>query len=453
MPTLEFVGQSARDSDFEMAQSSRLVNYYREPIPGAGQARYALKSVLGTASFADLGKLLLRRIGVVSGTLYAVAADTLYSVTTAGAATEIGTTTVGANCTIAGNNGVVTVAGGGKYYTWDGTTLAEPTAGAFSSFGSVTFLGNYTVLTEYNGRRFQWSDLADPDTLDALNFATAEGRDGDLIRGEAISGNLWLFKSDSHEIWTLTGQGGASAFSRLAGGVRDVGLKAYSLFTRFDGGAFFVGDEGTCYIIAGGRLQPVSLPAVESAIAAETPTNCFYYEDEGHKFCVVRFENRPAWVYDIATGEWHERAEGTDFGAWGALDSANFNGSWRVGTIFGVITTLTRNNADTTGEMRRTAVSRTLYGDGQRFSVRELEFRGRFGKPNLGREAKAFVRISRDNGLTWGQPMDVHLGDQGEYRSRAILRRLGADRQFTVEWNMSDETDFSVLADARVEVV
>lgn len=453
MPTLEFVGQSAQDSDFIAAQSSRLVNYYREPIPAGGQARFALKSVLGTTSFADLGELLLRAMRLVDGTLYAVVANSLYSVTSGGVATDHGTVTVGTNCSIAGNNGVVTVAGEGKYYTWDGTTLSEPTAGAFSSFGSVTFLGNYTILTEYNGRRFQWSNLADPDTLGGTNFATAEGNDGDLIRGEAIDGNLWLFKGDSHEIWTLTGQSGASAFSRLAGGVRDVGLLAYSLLAKFDGGAFFVGDEGTCYIIAGGQLQPVSTPAVETAIGAETPTNCFYYEDEGHKFCVVRFQGRPAWVFDIATGEWHERAEGTDFGAWGAVASVNAFGSWKVGDIFGKINTLTRNNADVSGEMRRTAVSRTFYSEGQRIAIPEIEFRGRFGRSDLGRDATAFVRISRDNGLTWTQPRDINLGTLGEYETRAIVRRLGTSRQFTVEWNMSDPTDFGLLADARMEVI
>lgn len=452
MPTLEFVGQSARDSDAVFAQTSRLVNLYREPIVGAGQAQYVLKSVLGMTLFVDTGGLLLRAMTLSGGQLFTVGNDRLYQITMLGGVTNLGETVVGANCSIASNNGTVTLAGGGRYYIWNGSSISQPTAGAFSDFGSVDFLGNYTLLTERNGRQFCWSDLADASTLPALNFATAEGRDGDIIRGVTISGNYWIFKSDSHEIWTLTGQSGADAFSRLSGGVRDVGLKAYGLFTRLDGGAFFLGDDGICYLVGGAALQPVSIPAVETAIGAETPVQCFYYEDEGHKMCVVRFRNRPAWVYDLSTGEWHERSEGTDFGAWTGTCSALLNGKWYVGTEGGKVNLLSRTNQDEGNAMRRTAVSRTLYLEGRRFGVSELEFRGRFGRSDLGRDAKCFIRVSRDNGLTWSGQKEKSLGDQGDYGKRVVYRKLGASRQFTVEWNMSDETDFPLLADARVEV-
>lgn len=452
MPTLEFVGQSAQDSDAIFAQTSRLVNLYREPVVAAGQSQFVLKSVLGMVSLADTGQLLARCMTTMSGNLFAVVNDKLFEVAPAGSLFNRGDVIVGEECSIASNNGTVTVAGEGRYYIWDGSSISQPTAGEFSDFGSVTFLGNYTFLTQRNGRKFCWSDLADASTLPALNFATAEGRDGDLIRAVNINGNLWLFKAESHEIWALTGQSGAEAVSRLGGGVRDIGLKAYNLITLLDGGGFFVGDDGICYLVSGASLQPVSIPAVETAIGAETPKSCFYYEDEGHKICVVRFRNRPAWCYDLSTGEWHERAEGTNLDGWTATSSALLGGSWVVGTENGGINTLSRVNADLGLAMRRTAVSRTLYLEGQRFGVSALEFRGRFGRADLGRDAECFIRVSRDNGLTWGQPISRSLGDLGEYGKRLIYRRLGSGRQFTVEWNMADASDFPMLADARVEV-
>jgi len=453
MPTLEFVGQSSQDSDAIFAQSSRLVNMYREPISSAGQAQNILKTVLGMAELADTGTLLVRQIGLSNGIAYVVANNQLFKVSSAGSIENLGAVVVGERCSVTANNGVVTIAGEGLYYTWDGATIAQPTAGQFDDFGSVDFLGNYTILTECNGRRFCWSNLADAATLPALNFATAEGRDGDLIRGLEINGNYWLFKRDSHEIWALSGESGSSALTRLSGGVRDIGLKDYSLITKLDGGGFFVGDDGICYLVSGAQLQPVSIPAVETAITAETPKSCFYYEDEGHKICVVRFRNRPSWCYDMSTGEWHERAEGANFGSWSASCAARLGGSWVVGTEGGLISTLRKASTDNGGVMRRTAVSRTLYLDGARFSVSELEFRGRFGRSDLGRDAACYIRVSRDNGLTYGEERQLSVGGLGEYRKRLIYRRLGAGRQFTVEWNMSDPTDFSMLADARVEVV
>jgi hypothetical protein len=452
MPTLEFVGQSAQDSDAIFAQSSRLVNLYREPIASMGQAQYLLKTVLGMTELADTGTLLVRQIGLSGGIAYAVANNQLFKASSAGSVENLGAVVVGENCSVAANNGVVTIAGEGLYYTWDGATIAQPTAGQFDDFGSVDFLGNYSLLTEYGGRRFCWTDLADATTLPALNFATAEGRDGDLIRGLEINGNYWLFKSDSHEIWTLSGQSGSSAFTRLAGGVRDIGLKGYNLITKLDGGGFFVGDDGICYLVSGAQLQPISIPAVETAITAETPKSCFYYEDEGHKICVVRFRNRPSWCYDMSTGEWHERAEGVTLGSWSASCSVRLGNSWVVGTEGGLLSTLGKANTDNGAVMRRTAVSRTLYLDGARFGVSALEFRGRFGRSDLGRDAACYIRISRDNSLTYGDEMQRSVGNLGDYDKRLVYRRLGAGRQFTVEWNMTDPTDFSLLSDARIEV-
>jgi len=452
MPTLEFVGQSAQDADAIFAQSSRLVNMYREPVISSGQSQYVLKSALGMSSFASTGQLLARSMTTMNGNIFLVVNDKLFEASPAGSLFNRGDVVVGEECSIASNNGTITTAGGGRYYIWNGSSITQPTAGEFEDFGSVTFLGNYTFLTERNGRKFCWSDLADASTLPALNFATAEGRDGDLIRCMNIGGNLWLFKSNSHEIWSLTGQAGASAVSRLSGGVRDIGLKGYGLITQIDGGGFFVGDDGICYLVSGASLQPVSIPAVETAIKSETPKTCFYYEDEGHKICVVRFRGRPAWCYDISTGEWHERSEGVDFGGWTATCSAAIGGLWVVGTEYGMINTLTRSNSDVSAPLRRSAISRTLYLDGQRFGVSELEFRGRFGRSDLGRDASCYIRVSRDNGLTWGQPISRSLGDLGDYGKRLIYRRLGLGRQFTVEWNMTDPTEFSMLSDARAEV-
>ncbi|WP_230685880.1 hypothetical protein, partial [Streptococcus pneumoniae] len=79
-----------------------------------------------------------------------------------------------------------------------------------------------TVLTELNGRRFQWSDIADASNLPGLNFSTADGRDDDILRPFQINGQLYIWKETSHEIWYLTGGAGAEAFERMAGGVRDV---------------------------------------------------------------------------------------------------------------------------------------------------------------------------------------------------------------------------------------
>lgn len=120
--------------------------------------------------------------------------------------------------------------------------------------------------------------------------------------------------------------------------------------------------------------------------------------------------------------------------------------------VDGTVQTLSRSNADGGTPLRRTAVSRTLYSEDKRLSVSALQFRGRFGRSDLGREAKVFIRVSRDNGISWGQYKEREVGDLGDHDARCIFRRLGQSRSFTVEMNISDPADISMLADARVEV-
>jgi hypothetical protein len=444
MAMVEFVGQSARDADNIRANPSRLVNLYREPVdPGD---KHALKSVLGTTAFADLGGVFVRAMAEVEGDIYALANLKLQKIDTGGSVTDLGVTLDDANASIAGNNGNVTAVIGGAYYLWDGATLTNPVAGAFSSFGAVEYIGNYTVLTELNGRRFQWSGVADPNDLPGLSFSTADGRDDDIIRPLALNGQLYLLKAGSIEEWYLTGEAGALAFERRVGGVTDIGLKSFGLVARFDGGAFLVGDDNRAHMLSG-QLQPVSTPAVETAIKTCDPQYCLTYDDEGHTFCVITFRDCPAWVFDVATGEWHERAQGAGLSPWQVSASARMANEWYVGRDGGAILHMERSNADEGLPLVRMARSRVLYMDGSRFVVPEVEI-----FPRVGFDAATVeLSLSRDGGITWGSPKAASWS-VGDYSRRVIWRNLGQFRQAALEVRMSDPVDVPLSSQARVKI-
>lgn len=481
MPLVEFVGRRRQDGDNIAASPARIINFYRETT-GSDKSGFVLKSVLGTTPFADIGGVFLRDMKAVGSKLFAVVGGALYCVDALGDITNLGAVEDSEETTISSNNGKVTVAAGGTYYVWDDPSLTTPSTGAFSSVGAAAFIGQYTVVTERSGRRFQWSDVADPASFDPLDFATAEGRDDDIIRPTAISGNLWLFGEASTEIWYPTGQAGPDAFQRLSGGVLDIGLKSYGLLASFDGGAFFIGDDGIAYITGGSGLQPVSEPSVETSISQNKPTRCFFYEDEGHKFCVIRFTDRPAWGYDVSSGEWHERSFGEGHAPWPAVSAVKFGSSWYLGTDVGQIHKFARVSKDAEAALVRTAVSKTLYIDGNRTRISELEFFPRVGESFLGRnqllvldagggfyleagegyllevdeiadaprDAKIWIRTSRDGGRTWGDPKERSMGDLGDYVQRTLYRSLGQYRSLTVEVNISDPIEAPLLSSARV---
>jgi hypothetical protein len=455
MPQLEFVTKSTRDADFVAATTERLLNLYPEPLPEGSPARFQIKSVLGMQGFTQLAGAFVRAFAQVAASdlserLFGLSSGRLVEIAQDGSLTDRGAIPDDPISSISGNNGDVTIVGGGRYFVWDGATLTEPTAGAFSDIGSVTFLGGYTILTELGGRQFLWSALADAGTLPGLNFATAEARDDAIIQAQAINGNLWIFKSSSIEIWAATGQANENAFSQIPGTTIDTGLRSFGLVTNIPNGAFFVGNDGKAYLAAGAQISPASNPAVETAIQQGEPTDCFYYEDEGHSLCVIRFDDRPAWVLDLATNMWHERASMT--GPWTATGSARAWGFWAVAGIGGDVSRLARTNADNTLPLIRRATSRTLYIEGERFRVMMAEFLGRMGRSSLGRPASVVMRVSRDGGLTWGNERTASMGAPGQYDQRVVYRNLGIARRLTVELTISDPADLTLLSSANVVV-
>jgi len=443
MPSLQFFGPSGRDADNLAANSARLLNCYLEPVQPGGRTAYSVKAVLGTSAFASVAGVFVRAMGEVGSLLYVVCNSRLYSIDAGGSVLDLAAVDDSPNATVTGNFGKVAITVDSRYFVWDGT-ISEPTPGAFSAFGGADYIGGYTVITEAGGRRFQWSALADAESLPGLNFSTADGKDDLCIRPFEINGSLYIFKEHSHEVWYLTSAAGAGAFQRQVGGVINVGLKAFGLICRIDLGAFMVGDDNRAYIVGQG-LTPVSNPAVETAIVTLRPQFCFTYDDEGHTFCAIIFEDGPAWVYDVATTEWHERAYGADFGPWQVSAAAQFGDRQIIGQDGGFIQQLVRSSTDAGVALPRRMVSRTATFDGERPSIAEFEIFPRQGFD----AASLMLRMSRDNGITWTAPK-VKTFAVGEYGKRIIWRALGQFRQATAEITISDAKEITMNAEGRL---
>ena len=437
---VEFVGQSVRDSDNRQADPSRLLNCYRETIGG----RPILKSTLGLSDHAALPGVFVRELIASRGNLYALSGGRASKIDDMGVVTDLGPVDDGEHATISTNNGDVLFCSAGKYYRWDGAVMTQPVAGQFSNFGSVDYIGGYTMLTEQDGIQFCWSDQLDSSTLTPLNFSSADGRDDKIIRGISIGGQYYIFKETSQEVWYNTGGAGTRAFERQAGGIYDVGLKAKGLVCIIPAGsAFYVGHDGRARII--GIPQPVSTPAVETAIKECGPEFCVSWEDEGHTFCAIVFADCPAWVYDLATGEWFERAQGTTFQPWKVSCSAKLGTKWYAGRDGAKIMVFDRSNEDGGFPLVRRAVSRLLENDGKRFVLNELEIFARTGL-----DAGAIeLSISKDRGYTFTAPRRMTWA-VGEFEKRLIRRSLGQARAFVAEITISDPIECPINAIGRV---
>ena len=448
MTRVTFVAQSSRDDSNIAASSERLVNCYAEAAPGGARTRLTIRSVPGETTLADLATGLLRAAEKVSDTIYAIAAGNLFSVTEDGTVTNLGSVGDALETSITAIGDDAAIAANGTYYVYDGT-LAAVAGGLLTDCGSVTAIDQYVVITERGGQRFEWLTQGDPQTRNALYFQDADARNDNLLRGIADGGYLVLFGEESIELWYNTGQAAELAFARLAGGVIDLGLKSYNLVVKHPGGIFFVGDDGMAYNMTGGQLGPVATPAVLTSIAGNEATACFYYEIRGHKFLCIRFSDRPAWCYDLTTQLWHERASGDR--TWETVAVAHNWGKFYAFNEGGPVYEMT-GYTDVEQALSRIQIGRTIYNDGDQFSVSELEYLARVGTTDLGRDAMVTLNVSRNGGKTFGADIDRSMGDLGDTEQRMVWRALGTYRQFTAKFTVTDAADITSYSDCNVSL-
>lgn len=460
MPVVEVFGQSARDDGNRAANASRLLNCYREPVMAGGRTRNIIRAVPGETGLGDVSSNVAA-MEAADGFLYIVANGDLVRLDVGGGSeTKLGVVSVG-NASISTNNGRITIVSGGNYYTYSPatSTFSGPLTGAFTAMGSVDYLAGYTLISESGGRRVQWSALVTPSSLPALNFASAEQTDQSITRLMVAGDLCWIFKQDGAEIWGNTGQADDLAFGYIAGSKKQVGLKSYYLAARMLDSIGFVGSDNVVYVTVGADLRPISIPPVMVAIESGQAQRCVYYESLGHKFLAIIFGDRPAWVYDVATGEWHERASGPDYDAWNMRATALYNGTWYGADITGRVSYFGAATSPGAQEM----VSATLQLEQPR-RVARLEmlaemgntlpiFTGIFPPVITGqRELFASVWLSGDGGRTWGKERHVSMGKQGEYAKRIVLRALGRYRQLTVKVRFAEAVDTQFYADGILEL-
>lgn len=457
MTQVEFVGQSVRDADSVASNSGRLINFYREQVGAGGRAQFVLKSVPALEQVGDIDQVFARAIERVREQVFAVVGGNLYELAESGSVAQLGTVGDSVDTTIAGISTPTQtrfgIAANGDYYLWDGVSLTTPATGAFDDIGSVTSGRQFIVVTEKGGSRFQWSGAGFPDQFDALDFATAEGRDDEIIRAQFINGNLWLFGARSIEAWQVTGLSGANAFQRVPGQTLGVGLESFGLLCSFDSGAMFVGNDGSAYLTTGADVTKISTPPVHVAFEAGTATGCTYYEHEGHKFGVILFSDRPAWVYDMTTREWHERASGVFHEPWGIKFMVRASSGFMAIDDLGTFYSVEKLTTASTELIRRTAVSLTLAFDGTRQRIVELEIKGRSGfQETLDSPVEVRISMSRDNGVTWSEEKRRSMGAIGQYEARQVLRSLGIFRQATMRLDVTDAANLPIDATCRVRI-
>jgi hypothetical protein len=210
-----------------------------------------------------------------------------------------------------------------------------------------------------------------------------------------------------------------------------------------DNGLFWLGSDargnGMVYRANGYTGQRISTHAVEYAIqgyATISDAIGYTYQQDGHSFYVLLFPTGDAtWVYDVATGGWHERArfENGQFYRHASNCQMNYNGEIVVGdydngNLYAFDLDVYADNGNPQKWLRSWRAMPSDQNTLKRTAHHSLQLDCETGvglTTGQGSNPQAMLRWSDDGGHTWSNEHWTSMGAIGSFGTRAIWRRLG----------------------------
>lgn len=416
-----------------------------------GRSQVILRSVPGRESFSvvDASAARCRGFAYVGGILYAVIGKRLYAVTSDGLSREIGRIDGTAPVAVSASGEELFLSTGVSNYQYviatdalSGVTAAP--IGFTNTFLNGRFVTEDPTATGPTAGRFYWSDLLDATAWNALDYATAEQKPDRTIRVEAYGNVLIVFGAESVEYW----RGDAAGFLPINGTTQPIGLAARYSVGQIENSVCFLASDGSIRTMNGYQTVKISTPAVEAALNADTDTECVTYREQGHTI----FEFSTASVtlcYDASQSKllgrpvWFEKQFNggrNNIAASIFAFGKNLVGSISDGTIY----ELTRSAYPDAREFTLP----TIADDASRAwnKLDRLELICRTGSGAIPDEQpQMMLRVSRDNGYTYGEERWADMGTIGHYGSRVKWRRFGRFLQMNLNFRLTDQVDFTVM--------
>ena len=324
------------------AADNRMVNLYPEVIAEGGKEPAYLQRCPGLVLKATVGTGPIRGLYSLYQYLYVASGSEFYRVDSSYEATKIGDITGTGPVSMADNGTQIFIACNpdGFIYNTDTQAFAQITDEDFPGAVTVGYLDGYFVFNEPDSQRVWVTQLLDGLSIDPLDFASAEGSPDGLVSLIIDHREAWLFGTNSVEVWYNSGEADFP-LTRIQGAYNEIGCIAPYSVAKMDNSVFWLGadarGQGIVYRADGYRGVRISTHAVEYAIQQYdnlADAVGYTYQQDGHTFYVLNFTDADTtWVFDAATGSWHERAafRNGDFKRHRANNQARFNGKPNVG--------------------------------------------------------------------------------------------------------------------------
>ena len=452
------------------AADSRMVNLFPEVVPEGGKEPAFLQRCPGLKFLATIGTGPVRGLWVMSSdptAAFVVSGTKLYKINSSYTATFLGNVSGTGPVSIADNGIQVFIACNGPSYIYNNNTnvfqqINDPD---FPGAGTVGFLDGYFVFNEPDSQKIWITSLLDGTAIDPLDFASAEGSPDGVVGLIVDHREVWVFGTNSVEVWYDAGNVDFP-LQRIQGAFNEIGCAAPYTIAKMDNGIFWLGadarGQGIVYRANGYTGQRISTHAVEWHIqqyGSLSDALAYTYQQDGHSFYVLIFPSaNTTWVYDVATGAWHERA-GWSNGAFTRHRSncqMSFNneiivGDYETGNIYSFDLDTYADNGATQKWLRTWRALPTGQNNLKRTTHHSLQIDLESGVGlNLGQGSnpEAMLRWSDDGGHTWSNEHWAPIGKIGEYYRRVFFRRLGMTlklRDRVYELSMTDPVKTAIL--------
>ena len=460
MAQFPFVGgaYTARSKNMD---AERCINLYPELAGPNSKSVAMLVGTPGKRLWATLAGGYIRGLLRFSATVgIAVCGPNVYTLTTAGVATLVGTIdSASTPANMASNGTTVMIVTGAKGYSFVPSTgvITEITDDAFQGADTVQFIDGYFVFNKPGTGQFQITGLYTT-AIDNLDFATAEGAPDLLLSLLVDHREIWLFGETSTEVYFNSGNADFP-FERINGAFIEQGCAAKFSPAKMDNTVYWLtSDErgyGTVQRAAGYQPQRVSTHAVEFALSQMERIDdavAYTYQQEGHSFYVLNFPTaQQTWVFDAATNLWHQRAwrdPATNIlkqdraSCQMAFANENIVGDWQNGNLYVLDLDYFTDNGDPIARIRSCPHLSAPDYQYQFFASLQIDMQTGVGlsvAPGVtGQDPQAMLRWSDDGGHSWSNELWASVGKIGERRKRVKWRRLGRSRDRVFEVTITD---------------
>ena len=427
------------------AADNRMVNLFPEIVPEGGKEPAFLQRAPGLAVLATLGSGPIRGLWAFGDYGYAVSGSTLYQIDSSWTAIAKGAVDGSGSVSMADNGTQLFIAANPQGYIYNaGTdTFQQITDPDFPGATTVGYIDGYFTFNEPNSQKIWVTQLLDGTSIDPLEFASAEGNPDNVVAVFVDHREVWVFGSNSTEVWY---DAGLLDFplTRIQGAFNELGCAAPYSIAKMDNQVYWLGKDargqGIVYKAAGYIGQRVSTHAIEwqmQEYADLTDAVGYTYQQDGHSFYVLNFPSADTtWVYDVATGAWHERASlnNGQFNRHRANSQMFFNSTTVVGDYEnGKIYEFDLNVYADDGAPQKWLRSWRALPTGANNLARTIQHSMQLDcetgvglVSGQGSDPQVMLRFSDDGGHTWSNEHWKSMGAIGKYGKRTIWRRLGA---------------------------